>query len=299
MATERFEFKRKRDIGKVISDSFRFLFANFGPLLTGFLMYVGPFILIGAFIQFRFTEVLVPGSNILAQYTFGMIGLYLCVYAGYIVLSGYTYAIVLNHEDPQGESINDGLLDRMKITVPRALLINLIYVLAIALIAGVPAVLAVTFAARGVLALVALMALVMVPVILYVMVPLSIAQALFVLEDEITIPDAIRKGFDLVRGRWWETFALILVQGIIVSMIAGIVTVPFYIVMFIRALGEGLDPFADPGSQLMSTMYLVSAAFSLFLSIYQILGLALQYYNLEERVFGVSLKERIQDFGSD
>ena len=296
MSSKYINFDKRRGLGQIVGDSFTFLFRNFGALLTVFLIYAGPFVLIGAFVNFSFTSLVDENSLFLSQYTFGMLAMYLAIMVGYVSLAAIVYASVRKYIDEPEEPLTSGVWPYFARSFGRMLTIFGVYLL-LFLPFGIIIYLLSLAGGLG-LGMIVLIMFAMVPIFLYLMVPLSLAQAIYLLED-IELMAAVRSAFTLIKGNWWETFGLIFIQSLIVSMVASIASIPMYIMVFTKAFSEGGDLVMDPAGTMVGATYLVTAVFSLFLSIYQVTGLSMQYFNLREKVYGTSLKSRIEQFGHE
>jgi hypothetical protein len=79
---------------------------------------------------------------------------------------------------------------------------------------------------------------------LYVAISLSLAAPVVVLE-KAPVVTALRRSRTLVAGSWWRVFGVILLAGIIASVVAGIIQIPF------DATGGGLGSLVSghPGDQ--------------------------------------------------
>ncbi|MBL7958498.1 MAG: hypothetical protein JNM49_11100 [Flavobacteriales bacterium] len=118
-------------------------------------------------------------------------------------------------------------------------------------------------------------------------------------EERLGATGSLERSYKLVNKKWWATFGLVLVLGMIAGMLAMVVIVPFYItamvVMVMGAVGGGSEPpilmfvFLGIGYLLM---ILVS-----FLAIPLVrTGTGLWYFSLVEQMEGAGLRERIQGF---
>ena len=118
-------------------------------------------------------------------------------------------------------------------------------------------------------------------------------------EERLGATGSLERSYKLVNKKWWATFGLVLVLGMIAGMLAMVVIVPFYItamvVMVMGAVGGGSEPpilmfvFLGIGYLLM---ILVS-----FLAIPLVrTGTGLWYFSLVEQTEGAGLRERILGF---
>lgn len=137
---------------------------------------------------------------------------------------------------------------------------------------------------------------------IYLMITLSIAVPAYLFED-IGIGGALGKSFKLIRDKWWSTFGLIIITGIIAMIVSYIFSIPMYAGMFGQMFSNVTEASEDP-----------EAVFAIFSSWYTTLGmavivigsqltylipeiaLAFQYFNLSERMEGTGIRSQIKDF---
>lgn len=125
---------------------------------------------------------------------------------------------------------------------------------------------------------------------IYVMIALSLGAAVIVFEQSNPI-DAFGRSFKLISGKWWSTFGILIVMGIIGYIINMFFSVPRFILVGIEAFttvqdGGELDPLAI----MSNTDQFLNILFSIFETFGQILfstlvyiAVAFQYFNLVER----------------
>ncbi len=137
---------------------------------------------------------------------------------------------------------------------------------------------------------------------IYLMVATSLSASIYMFED-ISVSDAFSKSFKLIRGKWWSTFGLMIVSGIIAFLIGFLFAIPSYIVLFADFFTNQESLESDPFSMFQSfdTWYgSLMTAFSTVGSycsyLVPIMALSFQYFNLSERMEGTGLKSQIEDF---
>ncbi len=128
--------------------------------------------------------------------------------------------------------------------------------------------------------------------IAYLAVTLSLFFPVLWLEDN-SLVGTLGRCFQLIRGRWWATFGLIAVIGIIQVMLAIVFVVPQYAVMFGKMLRvPGLD--SDLVGVLAQCIY---AAGLIFTYTIPLLAVAFQYFHLAEQKEGVGLRLLVNELG--
>lgn len=115
--------------------------------------------------------------------------------------------------------------------------------------------------------------------------------------------EAMVRSFNLIKGKWWSTFGLIMILYFIMVTISYIPIFPVYIVMGISALhdvseGSTLDSMEGMSTTMMILMALYYMI-QLLLSALPNIGVAFQYFNLVERKEARGLMSSIETFGKD
>lgn len=134
--------------------------------------------------------------------------------------------------------------------------------------------------------------------VLYLTIALSLAPSIRS-RERLGFTDSVKRSFELINGKWWSTFGLMIVMGFIVGVIAMILYVPATFISLMLGLHEASsdDPskFTAALSMLMTIISMVSYL------LYSILLLAInfQYYNLVEQKDGLGMMEEIESIGQD
>jgi hypothetical protein len=122
--------------------------------------------------------------------------------------------------------------------------------------------------------------------LVYLAVTLSLFFPVLWLEDN-SLAGTLGRCFQLIKGRWWATFGLIAVVGIIQAMMAFVFIVPQYAVMFGKMLRvPGLD------SDILGVL-----AQCIFTYTIPLLAMAFQYFNLVEQKEGLGLRLLVHELG--
>jgi hypothetical protein len=127
----------------------------------------------------------------------------------------------------------------------------------------------------------------------YVMFALSLFHIIWV-REELGFFATLRRCFYLIWGKWWSTFGLLFVMG----MIIGIMSIVFFIPQSFLNVSTLLTPNSTPpnGLLVVATNTLSSMA---LIMLYPLLFLALafQYFNLVERKEGEGLRALVGRIG--
>jgi len=114
---------------------------------------------------------------------------------------------------------------------------------------------------------------------------------LIIIYEKATTGKAISRSFEVIKGKWWQTFGLILVFGMIIGMSSYVFIIPIYVVVIVAAVG---GKQIGAGSVILITLFvfLYFTAYMFFMSMQQIM-IAFQYFNISAGKDGVHLKDRI------
>ncbi len=289
--TDRYiEFKKQRELGEVLSDTFAFLRTEFKPFTTTFFKIVGPYILImvialalymyyigNSFSLLMFNNDAVP--NILLILLVG--GLYMI---SILVLYTMAQSTVLHYikSYANGKGKTDFNTIRSDVYATFWKFIGMIFLVALSLLAG--------------------FFLCFFPMI-YLWVPLSLAFAIMVY-NRLSVTDAFSYSFTLVKDYWWITFATLLVIAIIVMIASYAFAVPTMIYNWLKmgmfsgeVDAEGMmDVFKDPIYILLN---IIGTVAQLLLNIISIVAGVFIYFNLNERKNFTGTYERIESLGEN
>ena len=276
------ELNKKRDFSDVINATFAFIIQEIKRYGKTILYYGGiPILLAGiagavfsgaelsnVFSQMSSGEI--SAHSLGASYQFKVLAVNLLITVVYLCLSGLTAAYMVLYSDPSREGF--GIADvwlQFKAKFVKQLSF---YLLVFLVVAAIAMVFSFIFIGLGIGAgyggsrlLVALMVI------------------------------------DLIKGSWWQSFAIILVIYLIYSIISSLFSIPVMVSSmvkgFVAASGGGFD--AGNLSFTMVLTSLISTLGSLLIYPILIVGVGIQYYNLKEKTDNVGLIERIAQMSDD
>ncbi len=133
---------------------------------------------------------------------------------------------------------------------------------------------------------------------IYLAIVFSLIPPLMIIE-KMSFSDALSRAFKIISEKWWSTFGLIFIMGIIVGFMALIFSVPQGIFTFLMAL-HGTDTsiemplWQDAGMIISSILYSTGAG---LLQSLIFMSLAFQMYNLIERKEAKGLMSKLENFG--
>ncbi|GAA4321727.1 hypothetical protein GCM10023115_49450 [Pontixanthobacter gangjinensis] len=278
------QFKRQRELGEILSVTFQFIRQNFKAAGKIYLKIVGPvlLLLIAAATYYTWTtlgtsffEGGFQGSEILVSLSLMMLAYLLFV----ATMNGTIYHIILSYINNNGEIKATEVSAGMKADFGKLLLLTLICWILI--FAGT-----MLFIIPGI----------------YVTIPLSLAAAVLVFRRE-GIAESISSCFNLVKNNWWMTFASILCIGIIVYLVGLVFQLPAIIYIFIRTFTVASESSSGNVGEVFGPGYVILNAVTSTLQylIYSItpIGVALVYFNLNEKKNFTGTYETIQNLGNN
>lgn len=292
-------FSKKRDFGSVIGDAFQFTMRNFKSLITGFLLYVGPFIMIGIIgeiMAFRSVDLLNMVNVDFLSLGAGVFVFIVFIAIAAVMLLAFTFGAIQKYQDEPEEPIIEGMWPYVRRNIGRMAIFTLALIAAYVVVFGF--VVAISVGIHVALGIV--LGLILFPLVVYCSVPLAIAPYIYIDED-LTLVEAVKKSFFLVRGYWWITFAIILVLGLIAGAVSSVFLLPVYVAFIVSMVSSAEMMTGEPTMPGMwfGIIYAVAILSSMLVRIYQLIGTVLQYYHLKEVREGTSLIQRIEDLEVD
>ena len=283
------EFKKQRELGEILSDSFSFIRNQFKPFFGVILKIVGPYILVmlismGFYMYtigdlFNFST-LGSGSMDTASPIIMILAILLLVLssvAAYVLAQGtvlhYIRSYIEHKGEVQYEEIRSGVYGSFWSFIGLGFLV--------ALSVGV-----------GILFCI-------VPGI-YLAVPLSLSVAILVFLKK-DVMDSYQYSFTLIKENWWITFATLLVVYIIVAVASYAFSLPAVIYMWIK-MGvfsgefdaENFNNFNDPVYLFLNVL---STLVQFLMNIIFLVTTAFIFFNLNEKKNFTGTFERIESLG--
>jgi hypothetical protein len=277
MNNDYINFKKERDLGAIISDTFAFVREEYKTIFRLYLKHVGWLLLLivaaSTYYQYEslsltvdFTE---AGSQNELIDLFASAGLSVLILSivslAYSALSIVTInSIVKSYVNNQGE-IKD---DEVKSYIGR-------------------------FFGRTIGSLIVVGILVFIGFLLcilpgvYLIVPLSLIFAVVVFQEK-SFSDAFSECFQLIKQNWWITFATLLIISILISIIGVLFQIPIIIMSAMEAvvsINEGNDTMGTSGlasNWLYMTFYVIGSLAQYILSLITFISIAFIYFNLNE-----------------
>lgn len=291
------EFKKERDLGAIINDTFQFIRENWKDYFLTVFKVIGPVLLVGAailvlamvsysstikgMININQSE---PDPSTVVSSLFGMFGWLLLMF----IVFGIVYTLlaevslyyiksyienrgVVNFEEVRNNTYNN-IWEFIGLGILSILMMILSYVLCV------------------------------LPVF-YISIVLSLAMPIMVFENK-SIVDTISHCFTLIKGEWWNTFGVVIVITLLISILGFVFSVPSLIYQFL-SMGVSLtneDPtamlelFDDPIYLILNVITYIGKF--LFYSI-TLVSSAFIYFDLNEQKNLTGTYEKIDSLGND
>lgn len=282
-------FKKQRDLGEILSDTFKFLRENFKPLFKLIFKIAGPafLVLLFALSYYSWLSLDTVGNSFLGIAEGMDVGMLLIsgfimlssLLAFYVLLYGTVLHYINSYINHQGNVVEHEVYQGAKQDFGS--LLGLLLLSGIILMFG--------------------FLLCVIPGI-YLWVPVSIVPAVMIFRQN-SVSDAIHDVFTLIKDNWWMTFFTLLVMGILIYIIGLIFQFPLFIYYFIKAFTSAQEgSLADPAS-LFDWVYVVFNVLSnlvqYLLSSILIIAAAFIYFDLNEKKNFTGTYETISNLGSD
>jgi len=291
MSNTYIEFKKQRDLGEVLGDTFAFIRVEFKKFIAVFFKICGPFVvalmLAIGFYTYSLGDLVIdpfsdrPYGSVSFFVFFSALSFYLLsLLLAYMFSIGTTLFYIKSYIDNRGEVIESEVQSQVYKSFWSLFGLSFL---------------------RGITLIFAMM-LCFLPV-LYVMVPMAVVFSIYVFQPKSSAIDAYSESFYLVNQDFWLAFGVILVLGIIyfaVSFTFGFIS-GLYGLVEDGVIANEIDPtemnyVTDPIYILINVL---SSLFQFFLNIIFYIGGAFVYFHLNEKKNFTGTYERIARIGEN
>ncbi len=289
MKTNYIEFKKQRELGDVLSDTFTFFRNEFKPFFNTFFKIVGPFLVVmiatlvlylyfaGDSLNLMVFDYDMDAENLVTTAVVGFLYIVSLV-AVYTMSQSTVLHYIKSYANGKGttdfETIRQEVYDSFWSFIGLGILVGLSFFIGLmfCIIPGI-----------------------------YLYVPLSLSFCILVY-NRMGASDAYSYSFTLVKDEWWMTFVTIFVIGIIVAVTTYVFAIPAAIYQWIK-MGvfsgeidaEGMmDMFKDP---IYIVLNVISTLAKFLLNLISIIAGAFIYFNLNEKKNFTGTYERIESLG--
>ncbi|MFS4494002.1 hypothetical protein [Maribacter sp. 2308TA10-17] len=292
---EYIEFKKKRELGDVLSDTFAFVRNQFKPFFNTFFKIVGPYLLVmmislALYMYFAgnsFNSILAgagAGSGLEAANFATMFIVAILYLVSLVTVYVMSQSTVLHYIKSYANGKGETNFDEIKSDVYKRF--------------G-------SFLGLGFLVGISVMVGIMVCCIpgVYLWVPLSLSFSVLVF-DQMGATESYGHSFKLVKDEWFITFATLLVMVIIVGIASYAFSIPAAIYQYAKmGILSGEVDAESMGGLFQDPIYLflnmVGALAQFLLNLFSVIAGALIYFNLNERKNFTGTYERIQGLGEN
>jgi len=272
---------QQRDFGQKMNASFEFAMQNFGPLVRVLAFIAGPSALLSGIAQGLFQSRMLTAVK--ATDPFGMFGQYMVTeYIFVVFFSVITYFLscsavnafmVLYEEKGSSQDLTPPVVwNKLVENIGAGIGSQIISVLLI---------------------LIGFVLLFFPGVYLTVCFQFILMVAI---REKLSATGSLSRSYELIKGKWWSTFGLLVIMSIVVSILAMVFQLPTLVITIMNALG-----FGNGLANLKGVIIVASAISMVGTTVTQGLlwiAIAFQYYNLVERLEGSGLRSEIASMGN-
>ncbi|MDT7829997.1 hypothetical protein RQM65_15120 [Pricia sp. S334] len=281
------EFKKKRDLGEILSDTFAFIRNEFKPFFRTYFKIVGPYLVVmlicyGLY-MYRFGNLISFNLERSEQSLDGLVLIFVglafltSIITAYVLSQATTLFYIKSYANNNGnidfEEIKKGVYETFWQFIGLGILVGICVGtgLMFCLIPGI-----------------------------YLYVPLILSFSILVF-DRKGATDAFSYSFTLVRNYWWHTFASLFVVGLIVTVAGYAFSLPGTIYTYARMgiLSGEIDAenftMIDPIGILLG---IVGTLAQFLLNIISVVASVLIYFDLNEKKNFTGTYERIKNLGA-
>lgn len=283
------QFKKQRDLGTILGDTFKFIRLQWKPLFGLIFRIAGPalILLVVAYVFYMQTvfgsfNSLAGNLNIFESSEFGVaiiLALLSILVAG-IVYYALMYGTVMH--SIQSYMSNKGQIDKNEVIT--GIKRDFWKLIGVSILSGL-------LIGAGIIVCVA-------PGI-YVGVILATTYGILVFEKR-SVTESISYSFELIKGEWWITFATLLVIYILYYVIMMIAQIPQYLYFFIKMFTVVETKSSDPSS-MFDGVYIALNGVALIaqyiLYIIIVIATGFIYFNLNEKKNFTGTIETIESLG--
>jgi len=312
--TPHIRFQKTRDFGAKLNVTFEFIRQNFKALITSMLYIAGPaIILFGVFNGYYqkyaldFTQI-VQGNTIFSNEIFITLGgmIIFGVISQLLIVTIILEFVNLYNEKLSTDISVDEVWSSVKLSLGKVVGSTLIFVIAFIVFLGIlgfmMAAVGVSGGTGGVGLIIFIMFLV-VPVMVYVGIALSIFFNTM-LHEKHPVSEfgfVFKRCFYLVKTKWWSTFGLVIVSGILRSVMAVVFSLPMMGVLVFSAFNT-INGQEAPQSMWYDIILILSSILAMLgsylLQSIPVLALTFQYFNLVELKDATGLIGEIDSLGT-
>lgn len=303
------EFRKKRELGEVISDTFIFLRRNAKPLFSVLLRTcIIPFILlilgVGLYTKATSGTSFITGFTGDGDISSFLLSVVVLLVTGIIynaMLYGSTSEYIKAYATKQDIPDTTAVVQSIKTKTGSFIglgFINLLIVIAIALI---PAAIGAFLFSSGSEGLGVLMIVLTIFPMFYVYVKLTVIFPVLI-NKELSISETLKESWHLLKEEWWMTFFTVLILGLLIGVIGFVFQIPALIYTMVKTFTTVQSGSMGDPAAMFDGVYIVlqTIASSINYILYVIIavGINIIYYNLNERKNQSATLDQIDSIGN-
>jgi hypothetical protein len=284
-------FKKERDLGAIITDVFKFIRYNWKEYFGTLIKIIGPVLILAIItiigLLFSYGDMFQNLQNQSADNPFAVFSsilpwygaMLLAIVVLYTLMSMTTLYFIKYYIENNGESSFEYVKDNVMNNIWKFLGLGVL--ITFSLIIGYLFCLFPFF---------------------YLLVVLSLAAPIMVFENR-GVTDSYGYSFSLIKGQWWNTFGVVIVIGLLISVLGSVFSVPSLIYYFVK-IATGIsedDPtkifevFKDP---IYLALNVLSYTFQFILYSVTMISGVLIYFDLNEQKNQTGTIEKIENLGA-
>jgi len=147
-----------------------------------------------------------------------------------------------------------------------------------------------------------LMLLLIYATVIAVAIPLTLAEPIYMMEDDISVVETVKKSLRLGFATWGGIFAVSFVFGLLTSVIQTFTMVPWYFLFVIKMVftSAKVEDFSFVNSFIYTFMEYLACVLQclgyLLSAVVTTVGLLIQYGHASDKIDGVGVAENIEKF---
>ena len=305
---KKIDFQKKRDFGQKIGDAFAFVKQNLSGLIASILRLAGLPILIFVVAFVAYMLFAMPTLSFDESASFEAFGVGLIFFAILAAVFGlFIYAlfyaaiyeyILLYIDNEEGQILVNEVVKNARKNLGKHIF-TVVSMILFAIVGGV-----VSFVVLGLLApnLPGFLSFILGICIIFPMIYFMIMLTLYLVvrfNEDINPLDGLSRTFFLISGKWWSTFGLIFIFGLINMVMSYSIYIPYIVLTkFVYiSMNTSSGDYSLIGIAITILLNIAALLVSLLVSVVLSVALAFQYYNLVELKESRGLMRKIQTVG--
>jgi hypothetical protein len=268
------EFKKRRELGEILSDTFTFTRQNFKSLFNVLLKTCGIYFLIFLVLNayYQYSSLGITPDQIGSTFFISILLFLVSVLLYYGASASATFNFIKLYNQNKGIINEEEVIQSSKRHISSLILLGFF----------------------GYFLIVFGFVLFIIPGF-YLLVPIAISFPFLVFNDAGK-RESIKKSMTLISGNWWVTFGTIFVTSLILGIISLTFQIPSYIYLGIKTFLSATDGTTTNDFIFVILTTLGSAA-SAILGILLYVALGFIYFDLDEEKNKTGLKAKIEELG--